>query len=88
MPAIDPSQYIVAGGTLGAFAFVIKMMTRYQASVTSVAFDRIDRLEKDLASERERCDGLEQESRRMSAQLWRVEDQLRAIQRTNQGDGK
>lgn len=91
MPQIDPQQYIVAGGTVGAFAFIIKLMTRYQGSVTSVAFNRIDKLEADLTAERERCDHLEAETRRMSSQLWALEYKLAVLQRTtenNQGDGR
>lgn len=88
---IDPQPYVVGGTTLGAFAFIVRLVTRFQGSVTSVAFDRIDKLERDLTAERERCNALETESRRMAAQIWALEYKLTALQRANeanQGDGK
>lgn len=87
MPQIDPAQYVVAGGTLGAFAFVVKLMTRYQSSVTGVAFDRIDRLEKDLEAERDRCNRLEAKVRETEAMVWKLQYQLDRYIRDNQGDG-
>lgn len=74
--SIDPAQYVVAGGTVGAFGFIVKLVTRYQGSVTSVAFDRIDKLEKDLMGERARCDALELKVRDTEQKLWKLQGQL------------
>lgn len=88
MPQIEPTQYVVGGISAGAFAFIMRLVYRFQRSVTDVAFDRIDKLEADLNAERERCDRLAAEVHETSRKVWALEYELAAIKRSNEGDGK